>query len=101
MKATEYFDRYAGRIKPELSDAAFINLVSDIYKDFYNELISIVHIRNIKTGKGFQSAVAMQNDKWNVLCRLFEKRFSASPIKLNGFQAAIEILMKKGGMTYQ
>lgn len=85
MKAKEYFEKYNDAIVVEwnqgLSDTIKI-LVSDLAVEIQNLWKS----RNTSSKSATIAVIMETNQKWNAICRLFEKKYGRSPLKPNAFK---------------
>ena len=84
MKAKEYYAKYRGRISSP-DDKVSLHGIADLVFDLSMELKSLLEKRNIRTNRAAASVVVELNDKYNAVCRMFEKDYPVSPIKQDGF----------------
>ena len=84
MKAKEYYAKYKDRIASS-DDAESLKGISDMVYEFCMDAKEISEKRKIRTDSGAVSMLRELNDKYNAVCRMFEKDFGVSPIKENGF----------------
>ena len=92
MKAKDYFDKYHQQIWEEANAMMTgTNVVltdgpmAQMFIEFATEMKDIIKLRNAKTDNAVLAIIAEQNQKWNAVVRLFEKKYGQSPIKRNGF----------------
>ena len=88
MKAKEYFAKYEDimGIKEE------IRVGSDeekrgklLMQDLIDEVDAIIALRHAETDGAIISILKEQNDKWNAICRISEKKYGGSLLLTNGF----------------
>lgn len=93
MKAKEYFEKYGVLIMLEAYDRSFngnIPHLEELIQDFGKEFKLLIEKRGVKTTSGAVAVLKELNDKWNAICRLFEKKYAGiSPIREDGFKNAI------------
>lgn len=102
MKAVDLFNKYEPRFFPAMrkdDDGIYRptigtptkdqiqETVLDIVCEFAKEVADIAKTRNVKALRVNDAIIKEQNDKWNAVCRLFEKKYGKgrSPLKHNGF----------------
>lgn len=85
MKAIEYFEKFGERIFQEAIDDKEGKGISDLMIAFMTETKELMKKRHIQIDRGMVPIIREQNQKWNALCNLFEKKKGASPIRYNGF----------------
>lgn len=90
MKAAEYCDKYASLFQGA-NEERCKELVGLLAQEFAAELQQTIKTRHIKLSTGLDSAIREQNDKWNAMVRLFEKKLGASPVVRNGFASLVQI----------
>jgi ribosomal protein L10 len=61
-----------------------------ILDDFSQEVTDLFEIRHIVSRDAIISVLREQNQKWNALVRLFEKKHGTSPLKRDGFKFVCE-----------
>lgn len=85
MKAVDYFEQYGERICEEFKPNGDVKPISDLVVAFGVEMKEIMENRHVKTDAGALSVLKEQNQKWNALCSVFEKKKGFTPIIRNGF----------------
>lgn len=87
MKALDYFNKYYERLDPLLDslDAAGAT-VKELFFEFSEEVKTLSNIRHSKDDQVTLAILREQNQKWNALFRLLEKRWGVSAIAENGFK---------------
>lgn len=92
MKAKDYYAKYGAdliaewEIEPS-STAVLTKLVADLYQ----EATELNKLRHGQTKGALFSAIGEQNEKWNSIVRMFEKKGQISPLKWNGFLNAAKV----------
>lgn len=91
MKAIDYYNEYGAAVFAESFDDSKIEEISKLFIAFSREMKEIITSRNVKTDKGAVAVIKEQNQKWNALCVLFEKKHDGiCPIQHNGFLNAMK-----------
>ena len=92
MKAVEYFVKYDLAVYAEAHDPEIKpnGAMWKLIVEFSQELKEMAEKRHIQYDRAVLSLIREQNDKWNALVRLFEKKYGVSPIKRDGFKAVIK-----------
>ena len=92
MKAKEYFDKYDTLIWEEAHNEAVRNdgPMAQMFIEFSSEMKDIIKQRHIKVDSAVPGVIREQNQKWNAVVNMFEKKYGVSPINRNGFKTAIE-----------
>ena len=85
MKAKEYFDKYNENIYYETTNTGDTNSVSMLLRDMLQELLDICKKRNVVLDSAAIAVAREQNDKWNAISRLFEKKYNVTILKKDGF----------------
>ena len=78
MKASDYFEKYKERITTQ-------DGVSDLFIEMSKEVGEIAKERKALTDSASRAIVQEINQKWNALCRMFEKEYGRPVLKRNGF----------------
>ena len=87
MKATDYYNKYQERLDPLTATEVELNAaVKELFFEFGKEVEVISNTRHSKDDKVTISILREQNQKWNALCRLLEKRWGCSVILPDGFK---------------
>lgn len=94
MKAKEYFEQYHEEIYNELVTGGTKNLTK-LLVALLHETIDICEKRHVKFDRGAQAVAKEQNDKWNAIANLFEKKYGAVILKQNGFEKWLKSEMAK------
>lgn len=95
MTAKEYFDEYFGEIETmdqETMDEISINLLLDMA----NEVNSIAISREVTEDDVLAGLIEVQNDKYNMVCDMFNKKYSNYELKKDAFKTIIYKLMGIG-----
>jgi len=104
MKASDYFEKYSPKLQTwSLDDQKLPPFLNDhdlytLIMDFNHETQDIIKTRHIQFDRAMPALLKEQNDKWNALCRLFEKKSGGSPIRLDGFKLFWEHQFKEKGV---
>lgn len=85
MKAIDYYNKYNPRLSgsPQMTDDDG-DVIIELFIEFNREIENICETRSIKRVDALVAVLKEQNDKWNALCRIFEKKGCVSPIKPDG-----------------
>jgi hypothetical protein len=78
MKALEYYQVYHQASDKETADLA---ITRGICRD---EIFALIDIRNVTTDDGCLAILREQNEKWNAMVRIFEKKDGQSPFLKDG-----------------
>ena len=84
MKAQEYFDKFETRIIDDMKDDS-VNTVLELITDLAEEAVAVCEQRKAQLDKSVVSELKEQNDKWNAICRLFEKKYHGPILKQDMF----------------
>jgi hypothetical protein len=90
LKAKEYFEKYGQDIWQEWQDPE-VHLdgqMAKLYIEMSSELRKIMDVRHVNSDSGMLGVLREQNQKWNAIRNLFEKKYGKSPIQRNGFYYA-------------
>jgi hypothetical protein len=79
MKAKEYFDKYKDRVI-KLDD----KVLNELVKDMNEEVIFLQKQRNAQNDNAIVPILKEVNQKWNALCRMFEKECKQPVLKTDG-----------------
>lgn len=91
MKAIDYYNEYGEAVFAESIDANKTEAINKLFMAFLHETKEIIAMRNVKTDKGAVAVIKEQNQKWNALCSIFEKRSGGMcPLRHNGFMNAMK-----------
>lgn len=90
MKAKEYFEKYDQDIWTEWQDQEMHRdgPMAKLYIEMSSELRKIMDVRQVNSDSGMLGVLREQNQKWNAILNLFEKKYGKSPISRNGFYMA-------------
>ena len=83
MKAKEYYERIMAK-NPQTADE-MANAVGDVVDSLNKEAKEIIKKRNIRRDDAVRAVIREQNNKWNAIVGLFEKKQGISPIRRNAF----------------
>ena len=86
MKAKEYFEKYEDLLIHATNDQAYKDSSFNVFMDFSKESTDVIESRKAKKNTAVIAVMKEQNDKWNSLCRLFEKKYGFSPLIKDGFK---------------
>lgn len=95
MRAKEYFDQYHEGIYNETANTGGTENLTNLLKELLKEVIDICEKRNVKFDRGANAVIKEQNDKWNAIAGLFEKKYGVEVLKRNGFQIWLDYQMKQ------
>ena len=92
MKAKEYFEKYEGDIIKEAmsGDAKGDGPSAKMLIEFTKEMKQIIEARHVRIDRGVIHVIREQNQKWNAVANLFEKKYGVSPIKRDGFYKVMQ-----------
>ncbi len=92
MKAADYFREYGEDVLREALSGDKTDALTKVYLEFVRETKEIIASRNVSTDRGAVAVVKEQNQKWNAMCALYEKKYSADlcPLKRDGFLNSIK-----------
>ena len=85
MKAVDYMAKYGEVIFQEATKGKTTSIL-DLFDEMYSEIETICKTRNARSDSAKISAVKEVNQKWNKLCDLFIKTYTASPLKKDAIQ---------------
>ena len=96
MKAKEYFEKYDDDIWKEAHDPAVITdgAFAKLFIDFCTETKLLAEQRKAKSDQSILAIIREQNQKWNAVSNLFEKKYGVSPLNRDGFEIAIKHTME-------
>lgn len=91
MKAKEYFEKFGEDVWKEAQEPEFRNdgSFAKIYIAFFSEMKQLMETRNVKLDRAIPRLIDEQNQKWNAVCNLFEKKYGVSPLQRDGFRTAV------------
>lgn len=95
MTAKEYFDEYFGEIETmdqETMDEISINLLLDMA----NEVNIIAIGRGVTEDDVLEGLIEVQNDKYNMLCDMFNEKYTEFTLKKDAFKTIVNKLMGIG-----
>lgn len=84
MKAKELYAKYKERIASE-NDEESVRGLCELLADLGAETKELIAKRKVTTDCGGTAVLRELNDKYNAVCRMFERDYGASPIKKDGF----------------
>lgn len=85
MKAKDYYEQYGEAVLSESYHDDKCDELSKLVIAFMREMKEIIDERRIKTDRGTVAVIKEQNEKWNALSAIFEKKHGVTPLKRNGF----------------
>lgn len=87
MKAKDYFKKYDHDIWTEWHDPEVHRdgPMAKLYIEMSSELKDIMDVRHVNSDRGMIGVLREQNQKWNAIRNLFERKYGESPIQRNGF----------------
>lgn len=83
MKAKEYYELIMAK-NPQTADE-MANAVGDVVDGLNKEAKEIIKKRNIRRNDAVRAVIREQNNKWNAIAGLFEKKQGISPIRRNAY----------------
>lgn len=83
MKAKEYYEQIMAK-NPQTADEMAI-AVGDVVIGLNREAAELVKKRNAKRNDAVRAVIREQNNKWNAIVGLFEKKQGISPIRRNAY----------------
>ena len=86
MKAIEYYEQYRPIFCRAIPVEQLEMHVIELFEDFNEEAYALSITRKAVKPESWRAILKEQNDKWNALVRIFQKKDGISPIKENGFQ---------------
>ena len=90
MKAKDYYEQFGAALLAESYHEEKFDELNKLVMAFVREEKEIIESRKMCTDRGAVAVIKEQNEKWNALVAIFEKKHGVSPIVRNGFM----ILMK-------
>lgn len=84
MKAKEYYAKYKDRIA-SVDDKESLQGVCDMLYELCMESKEMIAKRKVRTDCGGVAVLRELNDKYNAVCRMFERDYGAPVIKKDGF----------------
>ena len=91
MKAKEYFEKYEDGIMEEAKEPGIRGdgPAAKMLIEFTKEMQQILKDRHVQFDRGVVPVMREQNQKWNAVVNLFEKKYGDSPIRRDGFYRAM------------
>lgn len=92
MKAKDYFEKYDAQVWAE-AHAPGIDTngpTAQMFIEFVAETKQIIEKRHAQTDSAALAVIDEQNQKWNAVSNMFEKKYGESPIHRNGFETALK-----------
>jgi hypothetical protein len=87
MKAIDYYETYWHRFFGKVFTEEEINAaLKDILLKFNDEIKELVNLRHATSDEAGVAIIQEQNNKWNALSRIFEKRQGCSFLAKDGFK---------------
>lgn len=83
MKAKEYYEQIMAK-NPQTAEEMAI-AVGDVVIGLNREAAELVKKRNAKRNDAVRAVIREQNNKWNAIVGLFEKKQGISPIRRNAY----------------
>lgn len=83
MKAKEYYESIIAK-NPQTADE-MANAVGDVVIGLNREAAELFKKRNARRNDAVRAVIREQNNKWNAIVGLFEKKQGASPIRRNAY----------------
>ncbi len=84
MKAKEYYAKYRDRIASK-DDKESLQGVCDMLFELGLEAQELIAKRKVRSDCGAVAVLRELNDKYNAVCRMFERDYGAPIIKQDGF----------------
>lgn len=89
MKAKEYYEKYKDQIIGA-EEVMRSNAIHRLVLELNDEAQALMKSRHVKLDSAFWSVINEINAKWNAISRMFEKEYSVSPLRENGFLRVIK-----------
>lgn len=86
MKAKEYYEKYEFSLHSN-DDATINKGLSDMMLEMARESEKMIQGRHAKSNSALVGVLNEQNNKWNAVITLDEKKYGGSMIARNGFKA--------------
>lgn len=83
MKAKDYFAKYGPSIWSEKVLASGLCSADEMFKEMTAEISTLAEKRHAKEPASINKIVLEINDKWNAVCRLYEKKYGELPESLS------------------
>lgn len=83
MKAKEYYEQIMAK-NPQTADE-MANAVGEVVEGLHQETKDMIEQRKIKRDDALRAVIREQNNKWNAIVGLFEKKQGISPIRRNAY----------------
>lgn len=84
MKAKEYYAKYKDRIASK-DDKESLQGMCDMIFEFCLESKELIEKRKVRSDCGGVAVLRELNDKYNAVCRMFERDYGTPIIKRDGF----------------
>lgn len=95
MKAREYYETYRDGLISGEQTYHQMDTVRALFLDMSLEAQELMKARQVKTADGVSSVIKEQNQKWNAIVRLLEKKDGITYYKRNGFQEYIQAVLNR------
>lgn len=82
MKAKDYFAKYGPSIWSEKVLASGLCSADEMFKEMTAEISTLAEKRHVIASAGINKIILEINDKWNAVCRLYEKKYGERPAGL-------------------
>lgn len=92
MKAQDYYEKYKELVHWH-PDYEIKRMINDMVIEYADEAVQIGMDRHVKRSDAFMSIIKEQNQKWNAMCRIFDKIHGFSPVKRDGFNLFVADLL--------
>ncbi len=89
MKAIDYYKAHATMFYSAVRLSDVVEEVSVLLQEFANETQEIINKRHAKFMPSIAAVMKEQNQKWNALCSMFEKKHGCSPIRRDAYKEAV------------
>lgn len=90
MKAKEYYEKFKGLAEAEDTEAG--EICWSILMAFSDDMLEVCKVRNVKRNEAVVGVIKEQNQKWNAMIHIFEKKHGECMLAPNGF---LHFWMKK------
>jgi hypothetical protein len=91
VKAVDYFEEYGEAVLSESFHDKKHDELNKLFMAFVREMNETIKVRGVKTDKATVAVIKEQNQKWNSLCAIYEKKYEGMcPLKRNGFLNAMK-----------
>lgn len=83
MKAKEYYEKFKGLA--EATDTEAGEICWSILMAFNEDMLEVCKVRNVQRTEAVVGVIKEQNQKWNAMIHIFEKKHGECMLAPNGF----------------